>query len=71
MGQAEERNRLDIVGFREGGLRVTGGGDVLLCWASFFCAKGLKRCEFFDWDVKEKPHPLWEDSFIWRIPSRF
>lgn len=26
--------------------------------ASHFLFKGLKQGEFFDWDVKEKPHPM-------------
>lgn len=29
----------------------------------FLCEGGLKQSEFFDWDVKEKPHPMLEDSF--------
>ena len=30
----------------------------------FLCEGGLKQRGFFDWDVKEKPHPMKEDFFI-------
>ena len=39
MGQAEERNRLDLVGFRPQDLRMTAGGDGVLCWSSFLFRK--------------------------------
>ena len=38
---------------------VTGGERFS---AGLFLCKGLKHGEFFDWDVKEKPHPMREDS---------
>ena len=36
MGQIEERNRMDIIGFLPQDLRMTAGGDVFLCWPLFF-----------------------------------
>ncbi len=39
MGQAEEWNRMDLVGFCPQDLRMTAGGDMFLYQPLFFCLK--------------------------------
>ena len=39
MGQAEERNWMDLVGFHPQDLSMTAGGDVFLCRPSFLFQK--------------------------------